>query len=73
MARSKPAANLAKYRSMRDFDKTKEPSGANPPARAGNSFVIQKHAARRLHYFRLEHKVKQSVTAAAWRAVGGKP
>jgi bifunctional non-homologous end joining protein LigD len=44
---------------MRDFGKTKEPSGAQgatkSPTSAGNSFVIQKHAARRLHYdFRLE-------------------
>jgi bifunctional non-homologous end joining protein LigD len=40
---------------MRDFAKTKEPSGAKTAASAGNSFVIQKHAARRLHYdFRLE-------------------
>lgn len=46
---------LAKYRSMRDFTKTAEPSGARERKRAGNSFVIQKHAARRLHYdFRLE-------------------
>lgn len=40
---------------MRDFKKTAEPSGAGTPASVGNSFVIQKHAARRLHYdFRLE-------------------
>ena len=55
--------SLAKYRSMRDFSRTEEPRGkasatpkrlslARSPAR---SFVIQKHAARRLHYdFRLE-------------------
>jgi bifunctional non-homologous end joining protein LigD len=54
------AAKLTKYRSMRDFERTPEPSGERAPAKkaepAGNSFVIQKHAARRLHYdFRLEH------------------
>jgi len=55
MARSTAAAKLAKYRSKRDFSRTSEPSGAKTRARAGNSFVIQKHAARRLHYdFRLE-------------------
>jgi bifunctional non-homologous end joining protein LigD len=47
------------YRLKRDFRKTPEPSGgAKPSARAKKaalSFVIQKHAARRLHYdFRLE-------------------
>src|SRR5690242_11194482 len=47
---------LAKYRAMRDFSLTAEPSGAE---RTGPSkslrFVIQKHAATRLHYdFRLE-------------------
>src|SRR5262249_54980148 len=51
----KPADPLATYRAKRDFSKTPEP----PPQRkkkAGNSFVIQKHAARRTHYdFRLEH------------------
>ncbi len=48
---------LAKYRSMRDATKTPEPVPAEaPPASAGNSFVIQEHHARRLHYdFRLEH------------------
>ncbi|MBA2540372.1 MAG: hypothetical protein H0V17_12100 [Deltaproteobacteria bacterium] len=47
-------AKLAKYRSMRDFTKTAEPSGAETVA-SGHRFVVQKHAARRLHYdFRLE-------------------
>ncbi len=62
-------AQLTKYRSMRDFTVTAEPSGTEPatsikiaprpaPARAkttkGLPFVIQKHAASHLHYdFRL--------------------
>lgn len=55
MARSAAATKLAKYRSMRDFGATPEPSGAKAPDTGGHSFVIQKHAARRLHYdFRLE-------------------
>jgi bifunctional non-homologous end joining protein LigD len=49
---------LEEYRRKRDFRKTPEPAGAARPrgtARAGLSFVIQKHAARRMHYdFRLE-------------------
>ncbi len=47
---------LARYRTMRDFNLTAEPSGgseAAPPV-TGLPFVIQKHAATRLHYdFRL--------------------
>jgi len=48
---------LAKYRSMRDQGKTPEPVPADaPPTSSGNSFVIQEHHARKLHYdFRLEH------------------
>ena len=49
---------LEEYKRKRDFRKTPEPSGvATPDEKAGGglSFVIQKHAARRLHYdFRLE-------------------
>ena len=48
---------LARYRSKRDFAVTREPSGRESRAtRAGElRFVIQKHAARRLHYdLRLE-------------------
>lgn len=45
---------LEVYRRKRDFKKTPEPSGRKT-RKGGNSFVIQKHAARRLHYdFRLE-------------------
>jgi len=47
---------LARYRSMRDFDITAEPSGKTSSIKNTKyPFVIQKHAARRLHYdFRLE-------------------
>ncbi|MEI9986246.1 MAG: DNA polymerase ligase N-terminal domain-containing protein [Aliidongia sp.] len=46
---------LETYRRKRDFKTTSEPSGAEIGVGAGDSFVIQKHAARRLHYdFRLE-------------------
>jgi bifunctional non-homologous end joining protein LigD len=47
---------LTQYRSMRDSSKTPEPvPAAKPAAGHGNTFVIQEHHARRLHYdFRLE-------------------
>jgi len=47
---------LTKYRSMRDAAKTPEPvPRAKPATGQGNTFVIQEHHARRLHYdFRLE-------------------
>ena len=61
MAKKKTPANaaktaLAKYRAMRDFSKTAEPSGAKAVASVkALRFVIQRHAATRLHYdFRLE-------------------
>nr|WP_155097317.1 DNA ligase D [Paracoccus aestuariivivens] len=42
------------YREKRDFGTTPEPKGRKA-RKSGNAFVIQKHAARRLHYdFRLE-------------------
>ncbi|QLL06645.1 ATP-dependent DNA ligase [Mycobacterium vicinigordonae] len=47
---------LTKYRSMRDASRTPEPvPKSKPEAGQGNTFVIQEHHARRLHYdFRLE-------------------
>ncbi|WP_337187815.1 DNA ligase D [Phenylobacterium sp.] len=52
-----PDVTLAKYRRMRDFDRTPEPSGRQAVAPAGaRRFVIQKHDATRLHFdLRLEH------------------
>src|SRR6266853_1810834 len=51
-------AQLAEYRQKRDFGKTQEPSGEVAPAAARPGrlrFVIQKHAARQLHFdLRLE-------------------
>lgn len=47
---------LARYRAKRDFSKTAEPSGDTKAASSSRlRFVVQKHAARRLHYdLRLE-------------------
>jgi bifunctional non-homologous end joining protein LigD len=49
---------LEEYQRKRDFRQTPEPAGRRAPRKkkaAALSFVIQKHAARRLHYdFRLE-------------------
>lgn len=51
MPRDEP---LSAYNSMRDFGKTPEPKGVHKKGE-GNSFVVQKHDATRLHYdFRLE-------------------
>ena len=45
---------LARYNAKRDFAKTAEPAGTLAPGN-GNSFVVQKHDATRLHWdFRLE-------------------
>ena len=52
---SSASSTLAKYRSKRDFAVTTEPQGSLAAASDTRSFVVQKHAARRLHYdFRLE-------------------
>ena len=46
---------LETYRRKRDFKTTAEPRGKKVAAGKGDSYVIQKHAARRLHYdLRLE-------------------
>jgi bifunctional non-homologous end joining protein LigD len=54
MARASSRDLLAEYKAKRDFAKTPEPKAKREQAK-GNSFVIQKHAARRTHFdFRLE-------------------
>lgn len=50
--------SLARYRAKRDFSRTREPKGAKEKRSERETkiiFVVQKHAARRMHYdFRLE-------------------
>src|SRR5262249_62146623 len=51
-SKAKPKAGkdlLQDYRQKRDFNRTPEPAPA-PEASLGGQFVVQKHAARRLHY-----------------------
>ncbi|HEX9979738.1 MAG TPA: DNA ligase D [Flavobacterium sp.] len=46
---------LEKYNEKRDFSKTLEPKGVQKTSKGKLRFVVQKHAASRLHYdFRLE-------------------
>ena len=50
----KPPDPLARYRAKRDFARTREPRGGKT-SKASAAYVIQKHAASRLHFdFRLE-------------------
>ncbi|MBB3474857.1 DNA ligase D [Sphingomonas sp. BK345] len=49
-----PTDPLARYNAKRDFSRTAEPAGTLAPGN-GNSFMVQKHDATRLHWdFRLE-------------------
>jgi len=50
----RPALDIETYNRKRDFSKTKEPRGRKLKGK-GDSFVVQKHEASRLHWdFRLE-------------------
>jgi bifunctional non-homologous end joining protein LigD len=58
MARLQTEMALEEYKRKRNFKKTAEPAGGKPlpkKVKGASRFVIQKHAARRLHYdFRLQ-------------------
>lgn len=52
---AKRANPLADYNAKRDFARTTEPAGKHGRTPSGNSFMVQKHDATRLHWdFRLE-------------------
>ncbi len=54
-ASAKRANPLAGYNAKRDFARTTEPAGKHGRTPSGNSFMVQKHDATRLHWdFRLE-------------------
>jgi bifunctional non-homologous end joining protein LigD len=56
MGRDPGADRLSAYRAKRSAESTPEPFGGEGVA-GGGRFVVQKHAARRLHYdLRLEHR-----------------
>ena len=64
------ATKLAKYRGMRDFSRTVEPSGKDAQVTPSKAlrFVIQKHAASHLHFdLRLEYEG----TFRSWAAPKG--
>jgi bifunctional non-homologous end joining protein LigD len=69
-----PADSLARYAAKRDFARTAEPAAKMPARQVSNDsarrFVIQKHAARNLHYdFRLE----MDGTLKSWAVPKGPP
>ena len=46
---AQPKLDIATYNKKRDFSKTAEPKGKTGRAK-GDSFVVQKHEASRLHW-----------------------
>lgn len=64
---------LKRYAEKRDFAKTREPSATpvrRTQAKAGSRFVIQKHAASRLHY---DLRLEMEGTLKSWAVPKGVP
>lgn len=74
MARDEPRVpesaddRLTRYRRMRDFDRTPEPSGRLAAATPQARFVVQRHRARRLHY---DLRFEMGGTLASWAVPKG--
>ena len=62
------AEALARYKAKRDFTRTPEPAGMAEAAEAGRLYVIQKHAARRLHY---DLRLQLGGTLKSWAVTRG--
>ena len=70
---SRSASALEDYRRKRDFTKTSEPPPSIPRSNrhgASRLFVIQKHAARRLHY---DLRLEMDGTLKSWAVPKGPP
>ena len=60
---------LVEYDAKRDFQRTPEPAGGSAPEH-GTRFVIQKHAARRLHY---DLRLERDGVLCSWAVPRGLP
>ncbi|MBC8130044.1 MAG: hypothetical protein H7Y08_06945, partial [Rhizobiaceae bacterium] len=66
---TKADALLSTYREKRDFARTSEPSGTLAGAAgSGLAFVVQKHAATRIHY---DFRVEWEVVLISWAVTRG--
>jgi bifunctional non-homologous end joining protein LigD len=61
---------LGDYKNKRDFRATKEPQGRRPGAESVPIFVVQRHAARRLHF---DFRLLAGRTLASWAVPKGPP
>jgi bifunctional non-homologous end joining protein LigD len=61
---------LGDYQKKRDFRSTKEPKGSRHGVEKGPIFVVQRHAARRLHF---DFRLQVGGTLASWAVPKGPP